>query len=100
MKGTEAGHQNAEGMASFGVHVERTVGLLDRRPVMQVHSNAVRFECPKISDKLRVPVERPVRLVLGRRFCNIARIELESSICESINQSGDRFFDMIVVTKI
>lgn len=50
-------------MASFGVHVERTVGLLDRRPVMQVHSNAVRFECPKISDKLRVPVERPVRLV-------------------------------------
>ena len=26
-EGTGAGHQNAEGMASFGVHVERTVRL-------------------------------------------------------------------------
>ena len=27
-QGTGAGHENAEGMASFGVHVERTVRLM------------------------------------------------------------------------
>ena len=61
-QGTGAGHENAEGMASFGVHVERPVRLVHRCAVMQVHGNFVRFEYPQSSNKLRVRVEPTVRL--------------------------------------
>ena len=42
--------------------LDRPVRLVDRCAAMQVHGNSVRFECPQKLDKLRVRVERPVRL--------------------------------------
>ena len=46
-QGTKAGHDNAEGMASFGVRVEPTVRLGHVGRVWQVHSSCVRFKSPQ-----------------------------------------------------
>ncbi len=42
--------------------LDRPVRLVDRCAVMQVHGNSVSFERPQKLDKLRIRVERPVRL--------------------------------------
>jgi hypothetical protein len=46
-QGTNIGHENGEAMANVGVRVERFVRLGRVGRVCQVHSNCVRFECPK-----------------------------------------------------
>ena len=69
-EGTKAGRENAEGMASFGVHVELIVRLVYRCAAMQFYGKFVRLERSQTSDKLRVRVERPVRPgALARADC-------------------------------
>lgn len=41
-EGTRAGHENAEGMASFGVRVESTVGRVNGSTVLQLRLTALR----------------------------------------------------------
>jgi hypothetical protein len=38
-KGTDMGHENAEGMAHVGVHVERTVRLLREEVAVEVRAH-------------------------------------------------------------
>ena len=50
-------------MALIGVHVERPVRLGKLCAAIDAHEHSVRFDGPQKLDKLRVRVERPVRLV-------------------------------------